>query len=400
MATETGTIDVREVSGEEFVDTGRPIASFAFGASPHREEVDVDRIAPFFTHARFLVAFIDGTPQATLTTHQMTQNVRGKLLPMGGIAAVASMPSGRRRGAVRQLFERQFERYHEAGPPISTLYPFRDSFYERLGYASLPTARYLTVNPEALAPLVRLDKPGCCEQIEMKDGFDEWRAFLERYQRHTHGFALKHVSNARRWQDANDWWVAFARDDSGEVVGAMTYKITGYGGKLIAGTFYTSNALGRYQLLDWVGRHADQVKEAVIEVAPDDLPETWYRDLNGTVRTDAEDAWVGPMARVIDVAGLSGIGASDGEVTLKIQDHFCPWNDGVFTFRGEDGDLTVTPGGTAKAGITIQGLSALVFLGADPATFPFRGWGDPDPATSDSLRALFPPVVPDIHETF
>ncbi len=401
MTSETGSVEIREVAGEDRMSTGGPIAGYAFGASPSTPDLDqIRRGEPYREKMRTLVAFVDDQPLAALASHEMTQNVRGAVLPMGGVAGVASMPSGRRRGLVRHLFERLFELHRETALPISSLYPFRDSFYERLGYASLPSARFLTVNPEALAPLVRLDTPGSCEQVQMQDAFDEWHAFLERYQRQTHGFALKHVSNARHWRDDNAWWVAFARDDDGEIAGAMTYKITGYGGKMIASTFYTTSALGRYQLLDWVGRHADQVKEAVIEVAPDDLPETWFRDLNATVRADAEDSWVGPMARVVDVAGLTGIGAGDGEVTLKVQDHFCPWNDGAFTFRGQGGCLTVSPGGTATSGISIQGLSALVFLGADPATFPFRGWGDPDAATADALRGLFPPVVPDIHETF
>lgn len=401
MASKTGMIDIREIRGEEFFAGGNVVADYAFGASPSPPDPDAARKQlPYLADARGLVAFADEQPQATLISHEMTQNVRGKVLPMGGVAAVASMPSGRRRGAVRQLFERVFPMYRDSGVPISALYPFRDSFYERLGYASLPMPRYLTINPESLASLVRLDKPGSCELVEMKDGFDAWRAFLERYQHLTHGFALQHVTNARRWRDDNAWWVAFARDGAGEIAGAMTYKITGYTGKLIAGTYYATNALGRYQLLDWVGRHADQVKEAVIEVRPDDAPETWYRDLQATVRTDVEGAWPGPMARVVDVAGLSGIGAGAGEVTLAIQDPFCPWNEGVFTFRGDGGTLAVTQGGEPSASITIQGLSALVFSGTDPETFAFRGWGDPDRTTAEALRELFPPVVPDIHEKF
>ncbi len=401
MMSETGTIEIREVRGEEIIDAGGAVANYAFGASPSTPDPDAARQRlPYLANARGLVASTDGQPQASLLSYEMSQNLRGAVLPMGGIAAVASMPSGRRRGAVRRLMDRQMELYRAAGVPISALYAFRDSFYERLGYAALPNARHLTFDPQALTPLVRLDKPGSCEMVAMKDGFDEWRAYLERYQRQTHGFALKHVSNARRWQDANEWWVAFARDEAGEIAGAMTYRITGYTGSLIASTFYTTSALGRYQLLDWVGRHADQVKEAVIELRPDDLPELWYRDLRSSVRTDVEHAWIGAMARVVDVAGLTGIGAGDGEVTVAIQDRSCPWNEGAFTFRGEGGTLTVTPGGEPSASITIQGLSGLVFCGTDPATFPFLGWGAPDPKTAEALRTLFPPVVPDIHETF
>lgn len=400
MSTQTGTVDIREVGGEEFIETGRAVAEYAFGKSPVEPDLEAARKSrPYHAHSRNLVAFVDDAVQASLTSHEMSQNVRGTIVPMGGIGAVASMPSGRRRGIVRQMFERVLAVHREMDMPVSTLYPFRDSFYERMGYVSLPSTRFLTVKPEALAPLVRHEKPGSCEQVTISDGFDEWRSFLERYQAEHHGFALRHITGARRLKDDNKWWVALARHE-GEVVGAMTFQITGYGEKLVASTFYAANSIGRYQLLDWVGRHTDQVKEAVIELEPDAYPELWFRDLGATVRTDNELAWPGPMARVVDVEKLTGIGAGEGSVTLDIQDALCPWNNGRFTFRAESEKLIVEPGGEDATNITIQGLSALVFMGSDPAEFPFRGWGEPSEAAQVALRRLFSPVIPHLHEKF
>lgn len=400
MITPTGTIEIREVDGEEYLATGRAISEYAFGKSPVEPDLETARKhRPYQAKAQNLVAFVDGDAQATLTSHEMTQNVRGAILPMGGVASVASMPAGRRRGIVRQLFERTFEAHRKQGLAVSTLYPFRDSFYERLGYTNLPMTRFLTVKPEALAPLVRMDKPGSCEQVTIAEGFDEWRSYLERYQAGHHGFALKHITNARRLKDENRWWVAFARHE-GDIVGAMTFQITGYGERLVASTFYTTNSIGRYQLLDWIGRHTDQVKEAVVELQPDAYPEQWFRDLGAVVRSDHEFAWPGPMARVVDVSKLTGIGAGEGEVTLDVHDPLCPWNEGRFTFRAAEGKLVVEPGGGDATHITIQGLSALVFTGHDPADFPFREWGEPDTATQEALRRLFPPVIPNIHEKF
>ena len=400
MSTQAGTIEIREVEGEEFIETGRAVAEYAFGKSPVEPDLDAARKSrPYVAHSRNLVAFVDDVSQATLTSHEMTQNVRGAIVPMGGIGGVASMPSGRRRGVVRQMFERVFEVHREMGMPVSTLYPFRDSFYERMGYASLPSTRFMTVKPETLAPLVRHEKPGTCEQVTISDGFDEWRGFLERYQANHHGFSLRHITGARRLKDDNKWWVAFARHE-GEIVGAMTFQITGYGEKLVASTFYATNSIGRYQLLDWVGRHTDQVKEAVIELQPDAYPELWFRDLGATIRTDDEYSWPGPMARVVDVEKLTGIGAGEGAITLDIHDALCPWNNGRFTFRAENGELIVEPGGEDATNITIQGLSALVFTGMDPADFPFRGWGDPSKEAQVALRSLFPPVIPHLHEKF
>jgi predicted acetyltransferase len=401
MSMDRGAIEIREVASDEFVETVRGVADYAFGPSPRARDLEeARRRLPYLEKARHVAAFFDGEPQATLSSHEMTQNLRGAIVPMGGIAAVASMPAARRRGIVRQLFERVFAIHREMGMPVSVLYPFRDSFYERMGYASVPQPRYLTIKPETLAPLVRHEKPGTCEQAPMKDAFDEWRAFIERIQARTHGFALKHISNALAWRDANEWWVAFARHE-GELVGAMTFRITDYGGKLEASTFYTLDSVGRYQLLDWIGRHTDQVAEAIIAVRPDDYPETWFRDTNAVVRSDVEHAWPAPMARVVDVAKLGGVGAGEGEVTLAVHDALCPWNDGAFTFRAERGTLAVEASDTVDAPrITIQGLSALVFSGHDPADFAFRGWGEPDKATVDALRRLFPRAIPDIHEEF
>ena len=65
-----------------------------------------------------------------------------------------------------------------------------------------------------------------------------------------------------------------------------------------------------------------------------------------------------------------------------------------------DGTLTVSRGRTADCDLTIQGLSALVYGVNDPAEFAIRGWGNPTPDVQASMRAIFPPLVPHLHEIF
>jgi hypothetical protein len=152
--------------------------------------------------------------------------------------------------------------------------------------------------------------------------------------------------------------------------------------------------------LAWIGRHVDQVKEAVLELGPAEYPEYWFRDLAAHTSTEHERAWPAAMGRVIDVRRLSGIGAGDGEVCVTIVDDYCPWNSGDWTFRGDGGTLTVSSGGTPAGHLTIQGLSALVWTGMDPASFVYRGWGDPAPSAQESLRAIFPTAFPFVNEKF
>jgi predicted acetyltransferase len=292
-----------------------------------------------------------------------------------------------------------FELMHQGGSPVSCLYPFRESFYERLGYAGFPTPRYATLKPGDLGPLVRMPWPGAIEQVSMSDGFEAWRSFLERLQPTIHGLSLKDPSNSVRLKDENTAWVAMVREAE-TITGAMTFRITGYTREFRADSFYATTSAARYQMLDWIGRHVDQVKTVHIKLGPHEFPELWFRDLTAQSSTVDEHAWPAPMARVISVGELNGIGAGEASITVTLIDDHCPWNGGVWTLSGEDDRLVVSAGGDPQCTLTIQALSALVYCGHDPADFIYRGWGDPDVSAQDALRTLFPRTFPVLHEEF
>ena len=403
MTHDTRQAEVRIVDPEEF--STFTVNHYAFGATPSEPNADERRAwIRYAAKTTPVAAFVDGKPVATATFPAMTQNVRGAVLPMTGVGGVASLPEGRRQGYVRQVMAFGFGLMREGGVPVSTLYPFRESFYERLGYAGFPTPRYATLKPGDLAPLVRMPAGAGIEQLPMAEGFETWRSFLERLQGTVHGFSLKDVSNSVRLRDDNASWVALAREGT-TVTGAMTFRITGYTGELRADTFYTTTSAARYGLLGWIGRHVDQVKTAHIKLGPQEFPELWYRDLAAQSSTVDADAWPAPMARIISVAGLNGIAAGAANIALDVSDELCPWNDGLWTLSGEGGRLAVSPRagllpGETACTLTIQGLSALVYCGHDPADFVYRGWGDPDPDAQAALRTLFPTAFPVLHEQF
>lgn len=395
---------VQEVFGEDVLTRARFIADYAFGKSPEKPSTEPPHHASMLKYgadSRFFTALADDRPQATATIHAMTENVRGTVVPMGGIGGVASLPSGRRQGHVRNLFVKLFEEMRKDGQMVSTLYPFRESFYERLGYATFTAQRHVTFDPANLAAVVRMLKPGWVEQLPMSEAWETWRDFAEAYMRREHGFSLRHRSSDIENRDENRFWVAFAYDPAGTIIGAMTFRITGYEGRMEISSLLVKNAAARYLLLDWIGRHADQVKQASVRVNASDYAELWVRDLGETISTADAAAWAAPMGRVVDVRGLTGIGAGTGEIVLQIVDDHAPWNMGIFRFTGRDGTLTVEErSSTPEATITIQGLSALVFTGQNPEDFPFRGWGDPDPAAQETLRAIFPFISPFLFEEF
>ncbi len=404
----TPPVTVREVVGDDIFTQSRPIARYAFAATPRTPKAAAASITQqtaelekYGADSRYFVSFSGEQAQATAVLLNMTANVRGKIVPMAGIGAVASMPAGRRQGHVRQIFVRMYEEMREAGQIVSTLYPFRESFYERLGYVTAPRTRFVTFDPANLAPLVRMELPGRVEQVAMAEGWETWRAFIEGVQQTTHGFALRQRSADIRNRDENSRWLAFAYDNEGALTGAMTFVITGYGKSLDVDRFYATTTDAKYQLLSWIGRHVDQVKQARIEIAADEYADLWFRDLRPQTSTMLDEPWPGPTMRVISVDGLTGINTEPGghEIAIRISDEYAPWNNGVFTFTSRDGTLTVTPGGEPEVELTIQGLSALVFCGHDPADFRYHGWGTPDAAQA-TLRSLFPKAFPVLHEGF
>jgi predicted acetyltransferase len=105
----------------------------------------------------------------------------GRVLPSMGLAAVACMPQFRRRGCIRTLMtvrpvrvqlsaftaltgvwyracvrmQMALEWAHREKMALSSLYPFKESFYERLGYATLVNGRTYVFDPHVLSPLLR-----------------------------------------------------------------------------------------------------------------------------------------------------------------------------------------------------------------------------------------------------
>jgi predicted acetyltransferase len=395
------SVEIKRVTGNDYFTQARAIAGYAFGATPHVRDTSKDEeTLKFMEHVRAYVAFVDGEPQATATLFPMVQNVRGKLLSMSGVGGVATMPAARRKGLVRSLFATMYETMREFSEPITTLYPFRESFYERVGYAPMSQSKFVRFPVANLAPLTKLERRGTAEQLSMRDGFDAWREYLERYQTRVHGFALNNIENAAHAKHLDRMWVVLARDPDGTVIGASTFKITGYTGKLAAETFYYDSGDARLLLLEWFARHVDQVSEIQINLAWDDLPEYWAPDLYTRV-VNHDEFFTTPMGRVIDITALNGLRVGPGVISVDIVDPQCEWNAGAWTLASDDnGMLSVERGGNAAFALTIQGLSSLVFAGQDPGDFRLRGWGDPDTESQATLRSMFPRAFIRLHEEF
>ncbi|WP_018348468.1 GNAT family N-acetyltransferase [Longispora albida] len=387
---------IREITADERATLSFPIQKYAFwGADSPAPE-----FLPQYSAENLTLGAFDGDRALACATRiPMTQNVRDAVLPLAGIAGVASAPDARYGGRVRALVNG----LHEASAaefPVSALYPFRASFYERFGYASLPVHATATIDPRSLAPLLKADLGGEVTWHPIAEAFEEYRAFHAGRQQATHGHAMRRPVSAGHTRDHSGSWVALARA-GGEVVGALLYTISGYHGELRGGPLVYRDPQARALLLAYLARHADQVQEIHVEVAPADRPELWLTDLVVTTaaKSTVTDVFA-PMARVLNMTGLTGIEAGAGAVTVEVTGDDLV--GGTWRLSADNGRLAVEKAaGQPEAVLTCHGVSALVYGSQDPAELPLKGYAEAmSPSAAAALRALLPQRTPWLVEHF
>ena len=392
------TFAVRPLLGDELFDTLYGLAQYALHPTP-----------PFQNKEEWLssvrgrrgltcrAAFENEKPVSIAVSTAMTQNLRGKLFPASGVWGVATDPSARRKGYCRQTITSLLSDERESGKVFSNLYPFRESFYERLGYVSYPLTKVAKFSPLSLSRLLKVDTGGEIELKPVGEVFGAYREYLADMRQHRHGMGFFDFGDQSAADRAN-LWLAFARFD-GQIEGLILYRITGEEVtkfNFVAYRFYYRTSRARTLMLNWIARHIDQADRAEIHLPPDEYPETWLSDLELKVESAIRPA----MNRVLDVEKLGGMSVGDGAFSAKIIDPLCPWNEGQWQFAGRDNQLAVSKTSQADCELTIQALSALIAGTRDPQDFHLRGWGNPDSRTQSTMQEMFPRLIPFMHENF
>ena len=341
--------------------------------------------------------FEEELPVSVAASTAMTQNMRGKLFPACGVWGVSTSPAARRNGYCRQTMASLLAAERESGKVFSNLYPFRESFYERLGYVPFPLTKIARFTTSSLDPLLNINSEGEIELQLISAAYPTYREFLAEMRGSRHGMAFFDFPD-QAVANRNQLWAFLARFN-GQIEGLMLYRIQGEEVtkfNFSAVRFYYRTSRARYLMLNWIARHVDQADRVELWLAADEFPESWLVDLQVKVESAIRPA----MNRVLDVENLNGMCAGEGSFSAKIIDPLCPWNEASWLFEGREGKLEVTKRSKADCELTIQGLSALVAGTHDPQGFPLRGWGDPDSALQSIQSQMFPRLCPYMHEMF
>ncbi|MDP9791665.1 putative acetyltransferase [Catenuloplanes nepalensis] len=393
-------MEIRQITEDEAARV-LPVRAYAFEATPLAPQriEELNRFMSFRLKNTTLVAEEDGEVVASVAGIPMRQNVRGVVHPMLGVAGVVSHPLARRRGHVRTLMHDLLRRGREEGRLITALHPFRAGFYARLGYVGLTAPRTVTLRPEALASLLRLDLPGEVRFRRIAEGWDDVLTLQDRFLHGRHGFTEFPEYRRHQPRDDDEQWLVTAHRD-GEVIGALPYRITDYGGDLTGGVLLCESPVARALILRFLAGHVDQVGEITLRTAPSERPELWSTDFTGTITsTAAVPHPAPPMVRVLDLPALAGLPAGEARVTITVVDD--DYVGGGWELDGAGGALSVKPAAaSSEVRLTAAALSGLVYGMLGPEEIVARGLGAVPVAAQDALSTLFPPAEPWVYLDF
>ena len=78
----------------------------------------------------------------------------------------------------------------DSGKVFTNLYPFRESFYERMGYVAFPLTKITKLTSASLSPLLKVDTGGELDLKLVGDAYETYREYLAEMRLHTHGMAF------------------------------------------------------------------------------------------------------------------------------------------------------------------------------------------------------------------
>jgi predicted acetyltransferase len=391
-------INVRQLIGEEMLNTLYDLNSYSLHPSPPLQNKGEWMAVVKERQGKNCFAVCeDDLPVSVVVSGPMTQNIRGRLFPASGVWGVSTFPSARRKGYCRQAMKSLLEADRESGKVFTNLYPFRESFYERLGYVAYPLMKIAKFETESLSPLLKMELEGEIRLQYVNDAYDAYREYLAEMRVNRHGMAIFDHGDPGRVKQ-NLFWVATAEFDN-RIEGLMMYRIFGEEVTkyiFMAARFYYRTSRARYLLLDWIARHIDQADRAELWLSQDEYPDTWLADMEVKIESSIRPA----MSRVLDVEKISGMNVGEGSFSARIIDPLCPWNEGEWSFESRGGKLFISKASSSDCDLTIQGLTALINGVHEPQDIPLRGWGNPNENVQSCLKEMFSGMNPYMHEMF
>ncbi|MHA1170775.1 MAG: GNAT family N-acetyltransferase, partial [Candidatus Heimdallarchaeota archaeon] len=133
---------------EEYKEELMDLWDYCFAGGGETSEEDWIKYFSLLNLDNCLGYFIDDKIASTYAIISYKMFVRGVLLNMGGIAAVATKPQFRKQRQITELIKESFKVMRKNQEYFSVLYPFKFSFYRRYGYETCAEFSWIISSPK------------------------------------------------------------------------------------------------------------------------------------------------------------------------------------------------------------------------------------------------------------
>ncbi|MFB6117289.1 enhanced intracellular survival protein Eis [Halosegnis sp.] len=348
----------------------------------------------------------DPEPVSVCASYDLQAHLRGTTLPIGGVSAVATPPEHRRRGHVETMLRELCRNYRATDTPMAALWAFKHTFYAAFGWATCSRRLSWTAAPSTLRSAAAFD--GDWERVNA----DAWRRLDAVYEAATEGRPLALDRTEAWWRERTlrgwetDPYVSLWTDDDGDSGAYVCYTVeTADDGQRLRVADHAARDLDAFRhVLGFLANHDSQVTEATFDTAVDS-------PLHALVENPDEltsELSVGPLARVVDVAGalepLTFPIDAEATLVLGVDDPLLDSVTGRYELSVANGAATVERRGDDPAGADAQlGVGALAQLAVGVRAAPTLAQTDALAADSETVRMLdrlFPETTPYLRERF
>jgi predicted acetyltransferase len=324
------------------------------------------------------VAEVDGEPAAACQLHPLRSMVAGREHAVAGVGSVAVSPVHRRRGLGARLIHEGLRHARDRGDALSALYPFRASFYGRLGYGAAGMVQQYRLPPTSFP----FDPDGPRMSLARND--DDRHAVVALYRRWIEGETGQLLRTDGVWDEllgGRDRAVVLHRGPAGE---AEAYCVVQYRTDGSVGERYLdveerawTTLAGQRAVYGWLASLGDQWREVVYRAHPEE--HFGLRVADARLPAGSAVPWglwmpvatllEGPMFRILNLPeAFRGRSASGGPivVALEVRDAGIPENAGAWRLRlAPEGAEVERGGGPAdlRLELDVSVLSSLLVSG-------------------------------------
>ena len=279
----------------------------------------------------------DGTMMGHIVNNRFQCYFDGHVVECGGIGGVSALPEYRESGAIRAIFASLLPEARRNGEVLSTLFPFRHSFYRKFGYETTCYGTNYEIPTNAL-PRIRHD--GWIKMWRPGDPTEQYTAlyapFACRYNTAIFRDDARMASVHIKGDCYKDRYFCYLLGDSEGPSAYVAFQDSAP--KLSVKDYAWNSRRGFTALLNFLSRFSADYSTVVLP-APSDIDLMSFMDNPYSITASPHRNF---MARVINAEkALSLLKKPEGvSFTVKINDEMIPENNAIWLVRGDEATQT------------------------------------------------------------